>query len=181
MVEKIERAWAWVLLAFAALNGLFIFVLAVMITTDVMARWLVGRPFVGVFEISRILFVPIIFMVLALVQWTDRQVCVDVLAGRARGRARVAVRTFDQVAALAFFSVLLFTGAESWLEAVRKNFVEMGMLEIPHAVPIGFLVVGTFLLVLTLVLLLVRSFRQLVRGVPSGRPLTPYMPPLRDD
>ncbi len=181
MAGKIERVWASVLVAFAALNGLFILGLAVMITADILARWLVGRPFIGVFEISRILFLPIIFLVLSLVQWTDRQVHVDVLAGRTRGRGRVALRAFDQVIALGFFTVLLITSAESWLEAVQKNFVEMGMLEIPHAIPIGFLVFGTFLLVITLVLLLLRSFRQLLVGLKPEEPLTPYAPPMEEN
>lgn len=180
MERRIEEVWVRILRAFAALNGLVILWLALMITADVLVRWITGRPFVGVFEISRILFVPVIFMVLALVQWSDRQVRVDALVGRTRGRARVGVRAFDQVLALAFFSILLWTGSENWLEAFQRNYVGMGMLEIPHAIPMGFLVFGTFLMVVTLVLLLLRSIRQLLGGVAADEAIEPYSPPLEE-
>lgn len=177
---RIEKVWARVLRAFAALNGIVILWLALMITADVLVRWITGRPFVGVFEISRILFVPVIFTVLALVQWTDRQVRVDAVVGHTRGRVKVCMRAFDQVLALGFFLILLWTGSENWLEAFQRNYVGMGMLEIPHAIPIGFLVIGTFLIVLTLVLLLLKSVRQLITGVGADESVLPYSPPTEE-
>ena len=177
---RIEKVWARVLRAFAALNGIVILWLALMITADVLDRWITGRPFVGVFENSRILFVPVIFTVLALVQWTDRQVRVDAVVGHTRGRVKVCMRAFDQVLALGFFLILLWTGSENWLEAFQRNYVGMGMLEIPHAIPIGFLVIGTFLIVLTLVLLLLKSVRQLITGVGADESVLPYSPPTEE-
>ena len=179
-MEKFERTWARILMVCAALNGIFVLILGVMISTDVLVRWITGRPLIGVFEISRILFVPIIFMVLGLVQWTDRQVRVDVLILRVTGRGRIAVRTLDQVLALMLFTILLVTGAESWLEAVQRNFVDMGMLEIPQAIPIGFMVFGVFLLVVSLILLLIRSVRQFIDGTTPDEALLPYAPPLEE-
>lgn len=181
--QRIERAWGWVLLAFAAANGLIILCLSLMITADVLTRWVTGRPFVGVFEISRILFVPVIFTVLALVQWTDRQVRVDVVASRTRGRWTVGLRSLDQTLALAFFGILLWVASESWLEAFHRHYVGMGILEIPQAVPIGFLVVGVALMVVTLLLLLFRSARQLVAGLRDGETLGPRspLPPTDED
>ncbi len=181
MEERVERVWARILRGFAAINGMIILCLAVMITADVLVRWITGRPFVGVFEISRVLFVPVIFMVLALVQWSDRQVRVDALVARAHGRWKVTVRTFDQVLALGFFTILLITGSENWLEAFQKNYVGMGMLEIPHAIPMGFLVFGTFLMVITVVLLLIKSARQLITGVRRDDDIVPYSPPLEEE
>jgi TRAP-type C4-dicarboxylate transport system permease small subunit len=180
-MARVEAAWGRILQAFAALNGLIVLSLALMITTDVLVRWLSGRPLVGVFEISRVLFVPVIFLTLALVQWTDRQVRVDALVANATGRLRVGVRGIDQILALTFFLVLLWTGWESWIEAFRGGFVGMGMLGIPHAWPMGFLVFGTLLTVITLVLLLLRSIRQLIRGVAADEKLEPYAPPLSED
>ena len=180
MGRRIEEIWAHVLRVFAAANGLVILWLALMITADVLVRWVTGRPFVGVFEISRILFVPIIFTVLALVQWTDRQVRVDALVGRARGRIKVSVRVFDQVLAVGFFLILLWTGSENWLEAFQGNYVGMGMLEIPHAIPMGFLIFGTLLIVVTLALLLVKSIRQLISGVDADESVLPYSPPMEE-
>ncbi|MEX2642049.1 MAG: TRAP transporter small permease [Acetobacterales bacterium] len=180
-MARIETAWARILQLFAALNGLIVLILALMITADVLVRWLTGRPFVGVFEISRVLFVPLIFMTLALVQWTDRQVRVDALVTNAPGRLRIGARGIDQILALAFFLVLLWTGWENWLEAFRGGFVGMGMLGIPHAWPMGFLVFGTLLTVVTLALLLLRTARQLIRGVAPGERLEPYSQPLHEE
>lgn len=182
MVERrIEAVWGRILMTFAALNGLIILTLALMVTADVLVRWITGRPFVGVFEISRVLLVPVIFMVLALVQWTDRQVRVDALVGYARRRVRITVRVLDQAMALIFFLILLITGWRSWLEAFRGHYVGMGMLEIPQVVPVGFLVFGTVLTVITLVLLLTKSARQLVTGVREEDSVLPYSPPLEED
>ncbi|MBI4185280.1 MAG: TRAP transporter small permease [Proteobacteria bacterium] len=178
---RIERVWGAVLRAFAAVNGVVILFLAVMISTDVLVRWIAGRPIIGVFEISRVLFVPVIFMVLALVQFADRHVKVDLLVSHLKGRRAVAVRVLDQAMALVFFTILLVTGWRDWVEAIERNYVGMGRLEIPQAIPIGFVVFGVFLMVVTLVLLILKSLRQFLTGVGEKEPLVPYSPPLREE
>jgi TRAP-type C4-dicarboxylate transport system permease small subunit len=166
VVDRIEALWARVLQAVALLNGLVILLLAMMITTDVVFRWLAGRPIIGVFEISQILFIPVIFWVLGLVIFTNRQVRLDIVSARARGRLAVGLRVLDQVLGLLFFGVLLWTGGTDWLEAIERNYVGRGMLEIPQAVPLGFLVFGSLLIVATLVIMLVRSIGCLITGDP---------------
>ncbi len=169
-----ELIWGRILRAFAVANGIVLLVLATMITTDVLVRWVAGRPIVGVFEFAEILLVPVIFFVLPLVQFTNRQIRVDGLSAQARGRSLAALRFLDQVLGLFLFGLLLWAGSEYWLEAWRGDYVGQGMLQIPSVIPMGFLVFGTFLMCVTLLFLLARSVAALITGrveeygVPEG-------------
>ena len=161
----ISTPWSRVLTALAGLNAFALLGLAVMITGDVSYRWLFGRPIVGVFEFSEILLVSITFLAIAMVQFSGRQLRVDVLAAKAKGRPAGALGVLDSLIGLAFFGILLWTGAQDWWEALRGNFMGRGILQIPTAIPLGLVGVGAGLMVVTLLILLGRSLLQALFNV----------------
>lgn len=162
---RLSRPWGGLLAGLAWLSGLGLLALACMICVDVGYRWLFGRPILGVFEFSEILLVAITFLTIAYVQFSGRQLVIDILSARARGRLAGGLGMLDAVAGLAFFGILLWTSAIDWWEAYHGDFLGRGMLKIPTALPLGFVLVGATLMVVTLLLVLAHAGRRTLRGV----------------
>lgn len=160
----VSTPWSHVLKAITSLNAIVLLGLAVMITCDVTYRWVFGRPILGVFEFSEILLVLITFLAIAHVQFSGRQLRVDLLVRKAKGRMAGALGLLDGLVGLAFFGILLWTSTHDWWEALLGNFLGRGMLQIPTAIPIGLIAVGTALMVVTLLILVGRTLLQLFRG-----------------
>ena len=158
-VGAISTPWSAVLKVLTFVSAVALLGLAVMISADVTYRWLFGRPIVGVFEFSEILLVGITFLVIARVQFSGSQLRVDVLAARARGRLAGGLGVLDALVGLAFFGILLWTGAQDWWEALHGGFMGRGILQIPLAIPIGLVAFGSALMVVTLLILLGRALR----------------------
>jgi TRAP-type C4-dicarboxylate transport system permease small subunit len=168
VAAKLERAWIGTLRACAGLSGLGLFLLSVMITGDVMVRWLTGRPIIGVFEIAEVLFVLVTFFAVALVYRDDRQLRVDALSALARGRTAASLRLLDGIAGLLFFFVVLWTGGAEWLKAYLGGFLRRGLVEIPSAIPLGFIVLGSLLLCAVLLAIVGASLRRLIARSGNG-------------
>lgn len=162
--DAFSRVWGRLLAWLTWLSGLGLLALATMITVDVAYRWLFGRPVLGVFEFSEILLLAITFMAIAYVQFSGRQLTIDILSGRARGRLAAGLVVLDVLAGLAFFGILLWTCAFDWWEALHGNYLGRGMLQIPTALPLGFVLVGTGLLTVTLFLVLFHAARRTLLG-----------------
>lgn len=168
VAAKLERAWIGALRTCASLSGLGLFLLAVMITSDVLVRWLTGRPIIGVFEIAEVLFVLVTFLAVALVYQDDRQLRVDALSGLARGRTAASLRLLDGVAGLLFFGVVVWTGGAEWLKAYLGGFLRRGLVEIPSAILLGFIVFGSLLLCAVLLAIVAASVRRLIARPGKG-------------
>lgn len=162
--DSFSRAWGRLLGGLARLGGLGLLALAGMISVDITYRWLFGRPILGVFEFSEILLLALTFMSIAYVQFVGRQLTIDILSARARGRLASGLMALDAVAGLAFFGILLWTSVIDWWEAYHGGFLGRGMLEIPTALPLGFVVVGTALMVVTLLLVLFHGALRMILG-----------------
>lgn len=167
---RAERALRAVLMAFAYLGAVGLLALSVMVTADVALRWLTGRPFVGVFELSEVLLVLVTFSAVGLVHLDNRQLSVDILAVRARGRTAAALRIFDAVVGILVFGLLLWKSWEEFWKAVHAGFLRRGMIEIPTAIPVGFIVLGSLCIVVSLLFILWRSVRQLSGAEGGAQP-----------
>ena len=163
----LDRALARLLIYSAWVSGIALFCLAAMITVDVFVRWLTGRPFIGVFEVSQVILVVVTFLAIGLVQYRQRQLRVDIFSARAKGLPARFLTALDCVVGLAFFGLLLWTGGLEWVKAYTGGYLRRGMVEIPTAIPLAFLVVGTFFMCLTLTFRLIST---LIGDAGAGRP-----------
>ena len=169
-LRPLVSGWDRLLAVLSRLGGIGLLCLAVMIATDVMFRWLFGRPILGVFEFSEILLLLTTFLVIARVQFTGQHLRIDILSSRATGRLAGGLSLLDCLAGLAFFGILLWTSAIDWWEALHRGYLGRGMLQIPTAIPLGFLLLGTGLMVVTLLLLLLVALRRSVQGDAGRHP-----------
>lgn len=150
--------------AFARLGAIALLLLSAMVTVDVVTRWVTGRPFVGVFELSEVLLVLVTFSAVGLVHLDNRQLSVDILSSRARGRKAAALRLFDAVVGLLVFGLLLWKSVAEFFKAYQGGFMRRGMVQIPTAIPVGFVVLGSLCIVVALVIVLRGSACRLVAG-----------------
>jgi hypothetical protein len=72
LLEKIYSASATV-------GGGALFIISLLITADVLIRWLAGKPIGGVFEITEVAFLIIVFLSMAFTQYSNRQIRIDIL------------------------------------------------------------------------------------------------------
>lgn len=173
MLTSLERVWRSILTGFSYLGTLGLMALSVMVTADVALRWLTGRPFVGVFELSETLLVLITFSAVGIVHMDNRQLSVDILSARARGRTAAGLRLFDALIGLLVFGLLLWKSWEEFGKALAGNFLRRGMIEIPTAVPVGFIVLGSFCIVVSLIIVAKRAIAGLA-GAESDTPSQPH-------
>lgn len=163
------------LLRSCTLSGVLLLVLAVFIVLDVLGRWALGRPITGVFETSEVAFVLVTFFALGWTHRQGRQMRIDIVSGRVRGRPAHALEAVANLLALAFFGMVLWRAGTQWLEAWRIWDVRPGLVQIPTIIPIGAIIAGTVLLGLTLLAGIVTDVRRLLTGAP-GPPPAPGMP-----
>lgn len=161
MSTQAERTCSAVLRAFANFGAITLMLLALMVTIDVCVRKVTGRPLVGVFELSEVLLVVVTFSAVGLVHLDNRQLSVDILSSRVRGKRAAALRLFDAFIGLLVFGLLLWKSSEEFLKAYAGKFVRRGMIEIPTAIPVGFIALGALCIVVALIFVLWRSMRQL--------------------
>jgi len=141
----------WMYKSSAFLAGLFLLGLAVTITVDVLKRWIIGAPITGVFEFASITFLIVTFLALGLVQHQGRQMRIDLISNRVRGRAGHVLEGITDLLGLCFLGVLLWQGSEEWVLAYSIGDVRQGRIEIPCLIHLSFLVCGTFLICLSLI------------------------------
>jgi TRAP-type C4-dicarboxylate transport system permease small subunit len=157
----------------AAVGGLMLGVMSVMVTVDVAIRWSTGRPLIGVFELTETMLVYATFLSLAYVQLRNQQLRVDILSSRARGRLAGVLNLVECVASIFVYGAIAFYTGQEWVKAFYGGFLRRGMLEIPTTVLLSPIAVGAALVVLVLVWQLIKSGRQIVTGVDEPRVAAP--------
>ena len=151
----------------ASVGALSLVGIGLMVTADVLIRWVTGKPVSGVFELASLMLVIAIFLPLGFMQHEKLHIRVDMISSRARGRWAAALDVLDAAAGILVFGLLLWAAVSEFLMAYRGGFRLRGIIEIPTALQIGFIVFGTALILVALGYLLVKSLRALRRpGTP---------------
>ncbi len=134
----------------AVIAGICLLVIAVMTTVDVTVRWLTGVPITGVYEIAQILLLTMTCLGLPYLHLQGRELSVDILRARAKGRVRKSLDALDHVVTVGFFVLLAWTAWTDFSRAILGGFRAQGMLRIPTSIPLGLVLVGSILVILAL-------------------------------
>ena len=146
------------------LGAIILFLVASGIFLDVVKRWFTSRPVIGVYEGVEVSMVIVTFLLLPTVQYYGRQLSVDIVYAHTRGRLSAFMRFFQTFFSLCVFSALLYATWNEFLKALFGRFLRRGIVEIPSALPMGFMVLGSFLLVLIVILFFLRTILDLATG-----------------
>ena len=141
-------------------GGLILFLLSLMTTTDVFCRWLVNKPIVGIYEVSELMFLALFFLPLAGVQYSGRQIKMDILSRHITGRPGKILSVILDALTFTFFSAMLFQTSRSLVSAYLKNEVTYGMIQIPTIIFYCFLWYGLFLTCLSIPIAIVKKYKS---------------------
>lgn len=155
MIQRLDRAFGRVAWFMAALAGLALVTLAVIILTEVLLRN-IGIPFIGAIELVRVVFVITSFFAFAHVITGDREIRVDVLRYLFPERVSFAFDAIASFITLAFFALLVWFAFGRTHEAVVRGIYLEGRLLIPMWIPWGTITLGSALAVIA-------SLRSIVR------------------
>jgi TRAP-type C4-dicarboxylate transport system permease small subunit len=168
--RQFESGLVKVLFWTSRIGGVVLFLIAVTIFIDVMKRWVTGRPLIGIYESTQVALVLVTFFLLPTVQYYGRQLSVDVLYAHTHGRLAGLLRFVECFFSLCIFSALLFTTWDEFWKALFGRFLRRGMVEIPQTIPLGFMVFGSAILLLVVILFFLRAIRDVVTGQDASVP-----------
>jgi len=144
---------------FYVLAGISLLALFVLMTSDVLGRFLFNHPIVGSSEVALYLIVALAFLGLPYAQSTKSNVTVDILTVHFPDRIRNNLITIGLILSLAFFLLMTWEIAVvGYKDFVNKVVMSRTVVLLPIWV-ISFLAsVGCALLVITLVMQIILKF-----------------------
>lgn len=141
--------------------GMFLLIpMMLLITVEVVSRWLWRQPVPGTLELSSYMLSVFILLGIAYTQQAKGHVRVTMLTSRLRQRVRLAMEMITTLLSLFIICVLAWQG---WVVGLEEKAVS-DMLRIPQ-MPFKILVsVGAFMLALELILDFIDSGLEFVRN-----------------
>lgn len=163
LVRNLKR-----ILEFAsALGAVALIAISLLVSVDVLLRWILGRSIVGVFEISSVLLVMATFFPLGLVFFRGEQLRVDIIFEWVKGRPASLLSLLDVAIGVVVFGLLLWIATGEFQKAYSGRFLLRGMIEIPTWIPLGMICTGAALALLTLMVQVIQAVLRLM-GRPDG-------------
>src|SRR5690606_4357564 len=113
LVRNLKR-----ILEFAsALGAVALIAISLLVSVDVLLRWILGRSIVGVFEISSVLLVMATFFPLSLVFFRGEQLRVDIIFEWVKGRPASLLSLLDVAIGVVVFGLLLWIATGEFQKA----------------------------------------------------------------
>jgi TRAP-type C4-dicarboxylate transport system permease small subunit len=138
---------------------------------DVVGTKFFDWPVPGALEVTESTMVLIVFGALAYTQSQRGHIRVELLYNRCRPRVQALLDAFTHLTALAYFGLVCWLGVNEFLYSWELREATMGAVRFPLYPARLLLAVGTFLLLVTLVLDLVDDIRKAVgKAAPAGAP-----------
>ena len=146
MLRSLGRALDLVMRAGAALAGALIVFIMALVCLKVLLRYGFNVGIVGVDQISGSLLLYITFLGAAWVARQDGHVRVDILTSGLGQRTRALVDTITSFLVAAACAVVFFYSTDEVIFSLRRNINVAAELEIPRAINLAVIPLGTLLL-----------------------------------
>lgn len=108
------------------LSSAITFVMMVLVTISIIARFVFNNPIIGVVETTELLMVVVIYLGLAYVQLNHGHITVEVVVSKLSKQRRLPVTVFSLLISIVFFGLLTWYGGEEAYDSVRINEVTGG-------------------------------------------------------
>ena len=126
--------------------GMILFMCMVIVTFgDVFLRYVLNSPVVGSIEITEMLMVMVVFTSIAHTQWSGKHITMDLVTSKLSPRYRSDLKVVSHTWTVAVIVLCVYTSASYAVSCTNVT----PLLEIPFKPFIGIVVVGFFLLLLT--------------------------------
>ncbi len=162
LLDAVDRATLiWGVVVVAALT--------VVTVADVIGRYVFNHPIAGVYEVTQLMLVAIVFTGIAAVQAGEGHIRVEILLQRIQRRR---LRTAMEIVALAFgitaFGLIGWQGLVGFLLAWRTDDYTMGLIEFPTWPAKVWIPAGSALICLRLLQQITQEIRKIVSGKASS-------------
>ncbi|MBN1191184.1 MAG: TRAP transporter small permease [Dehalococcoidales bacterium] len=140
----------------------FIALLMILITIDVLLRWIANRPIKGVNELAELTMLLVVFLTIGYTQLTKSNVSVDLLFTRFPQRMQLVVDAFNYLLSLGISALMLRQAIiyTSYLADINRQSV---ILKIPVA-PFQFaMIIGFAMLSIVLLFQMIDAVRKAVK------------------
>ena len=164
LFRAVTRGYAGVLGWLNAIAAVFVFLLMLVISADVLGRYVFNQPLQGAFELSESLLVFVVFMGFAYTQHEKGNIRVQMVSSRLPARWRPLLDFVAHALGLAIFALITYEAGRyamnAWLEGERSA----GIVHVP-LYPARFAVaVGCFFLALQFAIDAWSDLRRFIRG-----------------
>jgi len=135
----------------ATMAGLLLLFVTLSIFVDVVLRYFFSRPTIWITEVSTYLFLYIIYLGTAYALQQGMHLKVTFLLNLFRGRVAKVIDLITSIMAACFTFVLMWQGSVMTWTAFKKNWTSPTALNAPYAYIHIIIVIGSFLLFISLV------------------------------
>ncbi len=140
--EFLTRGYTGLLGWLNVVSAIFIFILMLLVSADVVGRYVFSRPLYGTFEIAESLLVFIVFLGFAYTQHEKGNIRVQIVANRMPLRVRPLLDFVAHALGFAIFLLITYEAGRHAIGAWRIGEESAGMVRIPlwpsrFAVPVG--------------------------------------------
>lgn len=165
-----------------ALSGIFILIMGVIVTYEVIMRYFFNAPTIWVLEISILLCIGSVFFAGGYTLKEKNHINVDVLTRRLSRTNQILIELIGLMLSVIYCFVLTWKGGELALTAFRTGEVSPTELNIPVCIPRSFVPFGGALLMIEFIRQIMGAFSDLKIAIreeeKTGIWLTKYLPPL---
>ena len=147
ILKKAQSVFAEVIRRCDMLSSVLIFVMMVLVTLDVLGRYLFANPVPGTLEISQMLMVVIVFFAYAYTEASDKNIKAELVDKYVSVRKKYLLQAFAAFIGLGIFSIICWQGSQqAWLSMSigERTIGEVRIVLWPSKV---ILVIGSFFLV----------------------------------
>jgi TRAP-type C4-dicarboxylate transport system permease small subunit len=145
-LEKIENFLQKLRLALVALSGAALICMVLMITLDVLLRFIFNAPLPASLEMSQLFEPHVVFLPMAFALATSSHVRVSLFTQHFRGRLKKGVEIFDFSIATIFFGLFFYWGWLHFWASFKINEIMLASIKLywwtgKLAMPLGFLLI----------------------------------------
>lgn len=163
------RILGWVEEALAYIGLALVFILMLVTSVNIILRYVFSSPLKGTVEVSGLIMVVIVFLPLAYVQSHGGQIRVDVLISHLPSRAQKIAEAIILIICLGICTILIWQTSRGALNSIKINDVTAGIVNITTIPSRVSIVVGLFVLSLTLLAQLIHNVRSQFQLVSEGK------------
>ena len=155
--EKINRF-------FGAVSGIFILIIAIIVTYEIIMRFIFRSPTIWVLEISIYLSIASVFLGAGYTEKEKGHIYVDLLTVRLCRRDLIIIKVLTSLLGILYALVLIWEGGKLALSSFMVGEVSPTILKVPVVIPRALVPIGGILLLLALL----ADFFHLISDAQSG-------------
>ncbi|MGM0573974.1 MAG: TRAP transporter small permease [Bacteroidota bacterium] len=149
IIVSLSRASARIIEGSGALASIFIFLVMIWVTADVIGRVVFNSPITGTAEIIKVGVVCVVFMQIPFAVLTRRMIMSELIVGRFSGIPQIIATLFRDLLTLACFLFICFANWEPMLHAWKiLQYEGEGALSVPVYPLFTFIQIGSTVAVL---------------------------------